>query len=113
MHTLLRVIGNNAGLTLEGLRLVEFTSTAVEINNCEGARDRPVQLLNLTVTPKDLKAPKPAITFRANPKVTPKLNSYIHITNCRFEGDYKTGPLVFEKKDVGEEVLWNGKPLLK
>jgi hypothetical protein len=114
MHTLVAISGDSPGLRLEHLTLQDFIGNGVEITNCAGTRDGPVELQDLKTIPKDPKNPRPAITFRLNARVQPPLNDHIHIQGGQFEGEYnkKAKAIEFDKKFLGNDVTLNGKPLL-
>ncbi len=112
VQRLVLVMGNDPGLTLERLQLDGFTQTAVEIANCAGTADEPVRLRAIETIPAEPSSPPPAVTFVANPQILPKINAYVHIDQCRFQGDYKAGkPVKFEKAQLGPDVTLDGNPL--
>jgi hypothetical protein len=118
VKTLVSLAGNCPHVVLDELNLTNYPTlgTAVQITNCAGEKENNVQLLRLKTTPQDPKTPGPAIIFRLNPKVLPPLNDHIHIKDCQFIGGYnfKTSrPIVFDKKQLGSDVILDGKPLLE
>jgi serine/threonine protein kinase len=89
LNTLVAISLVNPGLLLERLRLQGFTDSGVAITNCAGEKDNPVRLLHLEILPRDSQNPTPAVVFRANPRVEPEKNAYVHIKHCLFQGHFE------------------------
>jgi hypothetical protein len=105
LKTLVAISLANPGLLLEHLRLEGFTESAVAITNCAGEKDHVVRLLHLETLPGDLQNPVPAVAFRANPRVEPEKNAYIHIKHCLFHGRFeKIKAIQFEPDQLEKTV---------
>jgi hypothetical protein len=76
------------GLILEDLRLRGFNRYGILAANCAGQSKRQVAFLDLEITAT--KEADAALAFTAHPNVTnPKLNQFVTVRNCRFDGPYK------------------------
>jgi serine/threonine protein kinase len=87
LQNLVLLQGRCAGTSLENVELRGFKRCAVLVMNCEGEAERPVLLSRLhTVTAQEAEA---GLLFDANPKLLIKLNQFLRVQDCRFEGPYK------------------------
>jgi serine/threonine protein kinase len=111
---LVSLFGNNPGLILQKVQLINFKDSAMEISNCAGSARNPVQFVELQTVPADPANPKPALVFRFDPSMSdPKATEHIQIDGtCKFDGDYKKSkPIQIEKQPPLKDVTWDGKAL--
>jgi hypothetical protein len=91
---LIYLVGLSPGLTLEHLTLEGFTRYGILIANCAGTADKPVRLRGLRVSASE--ASQAAVYFTAAPNAEPRHNAHIRIDACKFDGAYKTTPVLFD-----------------
>ena len=89
---LISLYGKCPGLTFENITLEGFRITGLTITNCAGEENHPILLQRVTARAKN--QPDSAVTFNAfaSNQAVPT-NEYIRLQDCRFEGEYKKGPI--------------------
>jgi len=102
-EVLIGIFGKCPGLTLESLRLDNFTQAGVQITNAEGADGKPITLSGLEFGRLTNPAAR-AISFTINPTVKPEDNRWFKITGCAFEGD--TNRVVYQKGKPVKDAEW-------
>jgi hypothetical protein len=89
-------------LMLEDVKLQNFTKFGLLIMNCEGTKDRRIELANLQISCKQAEA---ALAFDLNPKIREVPNRHIRLRNCRFEGQYTKSPILVINRPFDDVVL--------
>jgi len=102
---IVQLFGNCPGLSLKNLELRGFKKYGILLANCAGKSGKQVSIENVRITTaKDADA---ALAFVAHPNVvTPKLNEYIVVRDCRFEGDYAKPVMGDANALARERVDW-------
>jgi hypothetical protein len=95
------VTGPCPGLKLEKLHVKEFKRSAITFSGCAGERDQPIHVHQLRTTTGRKKLRICALNFKVDPgKDANASNRYITVSDCRFEGLYRSvvqleGPVAF------------------
>ena len=86
------LFGRCPGLVLENVQLQGFNRSAIKLSNCAGTATRPIKFDHVrTIGGKDKDADV-ALIFEISTKMqgSPDTNQYIQVSDCRFEGRYKS-----------------------
>jgi hypothetical protein len=106
LPNLVSITGNNPGLTLENLKLVQFTEHAVTVTSATGKTGNPLRLLDLKTEPTPNVKLQGAVVFAVNPaRKTPPKNDHILVRGCQFAGTFGNDhPIQFAPGVFGTDV---------
>ena len=102
------LFGNCPGLSVKDVEIAGFKKYGMVLSNCAGKPGREVLIQHVHTATGDADA---AIAFSLIDKVTPKLNQYISIRSCRFEGNYKKPVLLDPDGKVLDNLTWDDNTL--
>jgi len=100
--------GNCPGLSVKDVKIAGFKKYGMALSNCAGKPGREVLIQDVHIAAGDADA---AVAFSLIDKVTPKLNQYIAIRGCRFEGNYKKPVLLDPDAKVLDNLTWDDNTL--
>jgi hypothetical protein len=100
--------GNCPGLSVKDVKIAGFKKYGIAISNCAGKPGREALIQDVHIAAGDADA---AIAFSLIDKVTPKLNQYLVIRGCRFEGNYKKPVLLDPDGKVLDNLTWDDNTL--
>lgn len=112
LRDLVFITSQCSGLTLEGIRLQDFTRSAVTIMNSMGTREAPIRLLDLHVVAAAKTTPLAGIYLDANPKMQPAYNDFLEIDpSSEFLGlDPERQVKRKDDSAVGNNINWKFTP---
>jgi serine/threonine protein kinase len=105
VRDLIQLIGNCPGVVLEDLHLRNFTRHGINIANCEGQANSKVTLSRIRF--QGGKDAESGLNLYANPRITPAVNRFIEISECRFEGPFKVGAMQIEGASLDLDLRRN------
>jgi serine/threonine protein kinase len=97
------IAGLSPGLTLEDIHLRGFRYRGILMANAAGTNAAPIAIHRVQAPTTESR--EAAIAFAVNPVVTsPKINQHIIVSECRFDGPYKTPVMQLGDTSVIKDV---------